>query len=177
MAKKEEKARIIAELADKLQRASIAVVTDYRGMTVGEMAALRNRLRQVGAEYKVTKNTLARFAAERVGRRALTEVLEGPTAIAFGYQELSDTAKALQDFLRTSRVLKVKTVLVGDRRLPPEELGRIAELPPRSELVARIVGTVQGPLAGVVGMVSAPLSTLVGLIEARRRQLEEGAAA
>lgn len=176
MAKKEEKSRIIQELADKLQRSTIAVVTDYRGMTVAEMNALRSRLRQAGAEYEVAKNTLTRFAAEQTGKQAILPALEGPTAIAFGYRELSDTARAVQEALRTSRVLKVKAVLVGNQRLSGDELGRIADLPPRDQLIAQLMGAIQAPLAGVVATINAPLTTLVGVIEARRRQLEGAAA-
>jgi ribosomal protein L10 len=98
-----QKEQTVSELADKLSRSQLVVVTDYRGLTVAEMSALRGRLRQAGAEYQVAKNTLTRFAAEQAGRAALVDDLTGPSAIAFGYEDPAALAKSLQDYLRAAR--------------------------------------------------------------------------
>jgi len=170
---REQKTRAVDALAEKLNRSQMVVLTDYRGLTVAEMSQLRNRLRQVGAEYQVTKNTLTRFAAEQVGRAALVSELEGPTAIAFAYEDPSTFAKSLQEYLRTSRVLTVKSGLIGDRRLSPEEIGRLAELPPRHTLLGQTLGSVISPLSAFLMVVGAPVRELVGVLEARRQQIEE----
>ena len=98
-----QKEQTVSDLADKLSRSQLVVVTDYRGLTVAEMSALRGRLRQAGAEYQVAKNTLTRFAAEQAGWAALVDDLTGPSAIAFGYEDPAALAKSLQDYLRAAR--------------------------------------------------------------------------
>ena len=167
-----EKARAVDALADKLSRSQMVVLTDYRGLTVSEMSALRNRLRQAGAEYEVAKNTLTRFAAERAGLQALVPDLEGPTAIAFAYDDPAALAKSLNDYLRTSRLLAVKAGLLGDRRLSPEEMRQLAELPPREVMLGQTLGSVVSPLSAFLMIVGAPLQSLLGVLEARRQQIE-----
>lgn len=172
----EEKARMVDELAEKLARSNLTILTDYRGLRVSEMNALRNKLRPVGVEYQVAKNTLTRFAAERVGRGAISPDLAGPTALVFGYQDPVAAARALTEYLRTSKVLKVKAGLLGERRLSPEEVTRLAELPPKEQLRAILLGSVQGPLAGFVGVLNGLLSSVAYAIDQRAAQLEgEGA--
>ncbi len=173
---REDKARAVDELADKLSRSELLVLTDYRGLSVSEMMGLRNRLRQAGAEYHVTKNTLTRFAAERAGREAIIPELVGPTAIAFAYENAAALAKSLSEYLRTSRVLSVKVGMLGDRRVSPAEIGRLAELPPRDVLLGQTLGSMVGPLSAFLMLVLAPLQNLMGVLEARRQQLEESGA-
>ncbi len=173
---REEKTRAVEALAEKLKRSQMVVLTDYRGLSVSEMMALRNRLRQAGADYQVTKNTLTRFAAERAGCEQIIPELEGPTAIAFAYEDPAALAKSLQEYLRTSRVLSVKVGLLGDRRLAPEELGTLADLPPRDVVLGHTLGSIVSPLSGFLKVVSAPLRDVIGVLEARRQQLEESGA-
>ncbi len=167
-----EKSQAIEELADKLSRAEIAVLTEYRGLSVGELRDLRSRFRPSGVDYVVAKNTLTRFAAERTGRTAIVGDLQGPTAIAFGSDPVA-TAKVLQDFLRTNKVLVLKAALLGDRRLDAAEIDRLASLPPLDELRGQAFGMVVSPLRQTVGILAAPLSSLARLVEARRKQIEE----
>ncbi len=167
-----EKAQAIDDLVDKLTRAEIAVLTEYRGLSVGELRDLRTRLRPAGVDYVVAKNTLARFAAERTGRTAIVEDLVGPTAIAFGTDPVA-TAKILSDFARTNKILALKAALMGDRRLDRRELDQLASLPPAEELRARTFGMIVAPLQQTVGILTAPLAGLARLIEARRKQREE----
>src|SRR4051794_37424768 len=102
-----EKSAAIDGLAERLSNAEIAVLTEYRGLSVTDLQDLRGRLRPVGVEYVVAKNTLARFAAERTGRTSIVEDLTGPTAIAFGSDPVA-TARALHDFTRVSRIFVLK---------------------------------------------------------------------
>ena len=172
---REQKEQAVDELADKLTRSRMVVLTDYRGLTVTEMSQLRNRLRQAGADYQVTKNTLTRFAAERVGQSQIVPELEGPTAIAFGYEDPTTLAKSLSEYLRTSRLLAIKAGLLGGRRLSPEEIGRLADLPPRDVVLGQVLGSVVSPLSAFLMVVAAPLQNVIGVLEARRQQIESGA--
>ena len=98
-----QKEQTVSDLADKLSRSQLVIVTDYRGLTVTEMSALRGRLRQAGAEYQVAKNTLTRFAAKQAGLDSLVDDLIGPSAIAFGYDDPAALAKSLQEYLRAAQ--------------------------------------------------------------------------
>jgi large subunit ribosomal protein L7/L12 len=170
-----QKEQAVDELTDKLSRSQLVVVTDYRGLTVSEMSALRGRLREAGAEYQVAKNTLARFAAEKAGRAGLADDLTGPTAIAFGFEDPAALAKSLQEYLRVSRTtnLVLKGGLLGDRRVTADEIGRIADLPPRDTVLGQTLGGIVSPLTAFLMVVTAPMQNVIGIIEARRQQLEE----
>lgn len=172
----ELKQQQVDELAERLGRASLTVLTDYRGLTVAEMGALRGRLREAGGEFKVAKNTLTRRAAQSLGHAELVPLLEGPTGLALGYGEAAVFAKAMNEYARTSRVLTMKGALLGNRVLPATDVGRLADLPPREELLARVVGGVQSPIVGIVTVLNGTLRNLVGVLEARRQQLEESGA-
>jgi len=167
----ERKQQQVDALAEQLSRAALTVLADYRGLNVAEMTALRRRLREVDAEFHVAKNTLIRRAAERLGYAALVPYLVGPTGLAFGYGEAPALAKTITEYARTSRILTVKAAVLGDQVLPPEELNRLAELPSRSELLARVVGGFQAPLYSLVAVLSGTLRSLVAVLEARRQQL------
>jgi large subunit ribosomal protein L7/L12 len=167
-----EKSTAIDQLAERLSNAEIAVLTEYRGLSVTELQDLRGRLRPAGVEYVVAKNTLARFAAERVGRTSIVEDLVGPTAIAFGSDPVA-TAKALQDYTRTNRIFVLKAALLGDRRIDPREVEQLASLPPPDVLRGRVFGMIVSPLQSTVTVLSAPLAGLARLLQARREQLEE----
>jgi large subunit ribosomal protein L10 len=173
LANKEAKAPLIEDLADRLGRCSIAILTDYRGMRVGELAELRRRLRTVNVEYRIAKNTMTRFAAERVGKTAIHQDLEGPTAIAFAYDDPGLAARTFQDYVRTARLqhLSVKSAILGERRLAPAQLQALADLPGQPQLQARLVGTVQGPLASLVGSINGLLSQLAYVVDQRAQQL------
>ena len=167
-----EKSSAIDLLVEQLGNAEIAILTEYRGLSVSDMQDLRGRLRPVGVQYVVAKNTLARFAAERTGRTSIVDDLSGPTAIAFGTDPVA-TAKALQDYTRINRTFVLKAALLGDRRIDPREVEQLATLPPAEVLRGRVFGMIVSPLQRTVNMLSAPLASLARLLEARRKQLEE----
>ncbi len=172
-----EKVAEVNELADLLSKCNLVVLTDYRGLTVSDMASLRRKLREQGVQYHVAKNTLTGFAAEKVGKGTLKESLTGPTAIAFAMGDEAAAAKALADFERGSKVFKIKSAMLGDKMLKPSDVGAIASLPPRNVLLGQVVSGMQAPIAGVVGVLGGVLTGLVGTLDARRRQLEEQGAA
>src|SRR5262245_26706451 len=114
----EKKAATIAELAELLGRAELAILTDYRGLNTSALRELRLQLRPSGTEYHIAKNTLLRFAAERVGKDALKPALEGPTAVAFVFGDLQEPVRRINDYIRTNRsVLKIKCGLLGTQMM------------------------------------------------------------
>jgi large subunit ribosomal protein L10 len=178
LANKEAKAPLIDALADQLERSSIAIVTDYPGLTVSELAALRRRLREVSVDFHIAKNTLTRFAAERVNKSAMNVDLEGPTALAFGFDDPSAASKALQDYIRTTRsIMTIKGAVLGDRRLNPDQLQSLAELPPKPQLQARVIGTIQGPMSSLIGTMNGLLAQIAYVVDQRSIQLGGDAAA
>ncbi len=167
-----EKDDEVDTLAEKLGQAEITVLTEYRGLSVSDLQDLRGRLRSLGVEYIVAKNTLARFAAERTGRTGIVPDLVGPTAIAFGSDPVA-TAKALQDYTRVNRTFLLKSGMLGDRRIEVREVEQLATLPPAEQLRGRVFGMVVSPLQSTVSILSAPLGGLARLLAARREQIEE----
>jgi large subunit ribosomal protein L10 len=154
----QRKATVIDEIRDRLNQADAAVLTEYRGLTVHDIAALRAALRPASTDYKIFKNTLARRAASDAGLSELVEHLEGPVAIAFVRQEGGDAvtaAKALRDFARSNPNLVVKGGVLGDRVLSTSDIEALAEVPPRDELLARLAGGFQAPLAKAAGLFQA----------------------
>ncbi|MBV9328679.1 MAG: 50S ribosomal protein L10 [Chloroflexi bacterium] len=168
-----EKDEEVDSLVEKLVGAEIAVLTEYRGLSVSDLQDLRGRLRPIGVEYVVAKNTMARFAAERTGRVGIVADLVGPTAFAFGSDPVA-TAKALQDFTRVNRAFLLKSALLGDRRLDTREVEQLAALPSPEQLRGRVFGMIVSPLQSTVSVLSAPLAGLARLLAARREQIEEG---
>lgn len=167
-----KKVERVRELQDLLARASVAIATDYRGLTVADLTALRRRLRDGGVEFHVVKNTLARLAAQQAGRPAYQELLSGPTALAVGFGDEVEAARILADHLRVSRLsLPIRGAVLSDRVLTPEEVESLATLPPRQVLVGMVVGGIQAPLAGLVFALNGLLGGLVRVLDGRAKQL------
>ena len=150
-----EKVAIVEEIASKLSDAKAVFVTEYRGMKVGALATLRGALRESGAEHKVYKNTLARFAADKAGLEGLKELLVGPTALTFVGDDSVAAAKALRDTARTNPHLVLKGGALGTNMLTAADLTALADLPSREELLARFAGALQAPLVKTAGLLQA----------------------
>jgi len=175
MLKKKEKKKVIEELTNCLSKCTIAIATDYRGLTAKEMGQLRRQLRSSGIDYRVAKNTLTKFAAEKANKKQLEPLLSGPLAVAFGYDDVIMPAKALSDFIRSSgAVLKIKGGLLGDRLLTPKEISYIASIPPKNVLISQLVGQLAVPLYSLHNVLSAPLRGFANVLQARIRQVEGG---
>ena len=170
---KEKKAQTIDRLQEVFSKCSIGILTDYRGLSTHEMTILRGKLRGLGVEYKVVKNTLARFAAERAGRDDLASFFRGPVAIALGYGDVVEPAKALADYIGTSKVsLGITGGFLGDRLLTAEEVTTLAALPSREILVAKVLGGMQSPLTALVNCLTTPIRGIIVGLQARIQQLE-----
>lgn len=171
----EKKREIVEELAYLLGRSTIAIMTDYRGLSANEMNQLRRQIKETGGEFRVVKNTLARFAAEQVGKTGLAEILVGPTAIAFGYEaDVSTPVKTIVEYVRASRQrLTIKGAAVDGRVLDALEVAQLATLPPKDVIIGQVLGAMQAPIAALLGVLSAPQRSLLGVLQARLEQLQE----
>ena len=170
---REKKAQIIDKLQENFSKCSVGILTDYRGLSVPEMVILRRKLRESKVEYKVVKNTLARFAAGRAGKADLATSFEGPVAIAFGYGDIVEPARALADYIRTSKSsLAIKGGFLGDRLLTSEEVITLSTLPSREILLAKVLGGMQSPMASLVNCLTAPIMGVMRVLQARIKQLE-----
>ena len=172
----EAKRETVAELRDELSRASTYIVSEYRGLTVSEIAEIRRALRRQNVSYRVVKNRLMRIAATEMHADALSPLLTGPTAIAFGMDEAA-TAKAVLDATRPYRLVKVKGAVVGNRAIDGESVVRLASLPSREVLQAQLAGAMQAPIATLGGLLSANLRNLAyALQQVADRKAQAGAA-
>ena len=175
-----EKAAVVAEVRNRLSASDAALLTEYRGLNVGEMAELRRSLRAAGGEYTVYKNTMVRLATAELGLD-LAELLTGPTAIAFvgaradgSAGDAAAVAKALRDFSRSNRALVLKGGVLGSKVLSAEDLVSLADLPSRDLLLAHLAGGLQAPLVKLAGLLQAlPRNFAYGLqalIDTRRSE-------
>lgn len=166
MAKTEEKARFVEALAEEIRNSSAAIVTDYRGLTVRQMGALRQLLRREGCRYRVAKNTLMRRALAAVNGPDMGQMLEGPTAVVFCGADAMPAAKVLAAFIRDNKLPVLKGGMLEGRLITGEQVGELATLPPRDVLLARVVGGMQGPLAALVGTLQGVLTNFTLTLQA-----------
>src|SRR5437016_9997145 len=145
----------VEEIRGKLEASRAAVLTEYRGLKVSELADLRASLRAAEAEYKVYKNTLARRAAEEAGLSDLISMLQGPTAITFVKGDAVTVAKALRDYAKTNPHLVVKGGILGTRVIASDDVVALADIQPREVLLARLAGGFQAPLVKAAGLFQA----------------------
>lgn len=169
---REDKARAVEELKEKLSKTRGAVLTDYRGLNVAEVTDLRQKLRVAGIEYRVVKNTLLRRASELLELSGLHPFIEGPTAVAFGYDDPAVAARAIVEFGKTHKALEVKAGLLEGRVIGAALVKELASLPPRDQMLAKVLYAMTSPLAGLATVLSAPVRGLVFGLEALRRQRE-----
>jgi large subunit ribosomal protein L10 len=172
-----EKVAVVREVGERLDRSRAAILTEYRGLKVNELQALRRALGAVGGEYGVYKNTLVRRAAEQRGLAALSALLEGPTAIAFVRDDAAAVAKVLRDFARTHPSLVVKGGLLGGNLLDARAAAALADLPSREVLLAQVAATLAAPLQSLLRALTAlPQGLAYGLaaLLEERRRAEDG---
>lgn len=180
----QKKIDTVADLKDRIQRATLVVSTEYRGLTVKEMQEMRRRFRDGGIEVRVIKNTLLRLAAEQSGQAEMNRIVEGPTALALAYGDIIDAAKAVTGYAQTApQAFSLRGGFMDGHVLSAADLRDLVRIPPKPVLLSQLLGQLQSPLAGFVGLLDAPLreltgllqallSELPGLIEARAKQME-----
>ncbi len=172
-----EKVAVVEEVKSRLDEADAVILTEYRGLKVKDLAALRRELRKDGGDYKVYKNTLVRFATRSVGLDELDAMLEGPTALAFVNGDAAAVAKTLRDFSRANQLLVVKGGVLGGKVLDASATAALAELPSREVLLARIAGALAAPLQQLAGLMAAlPRNLAYGLAALRDERAASGPA-
>ena len=162
---KYDKTAAVAEIADSFRGSSAALLTEYRGLTVSEIAELRRSLGS-GTQYAVVKNTLTKIAASQAGVEGLDELLAGPTAIAFVEGDPVEAAKGLRDFAKTHPLLVIKGGVLDGRPLSAQEIAKLADLESREVLLAKLAGAMTASLSQAVGLFSAPLAQVARLAAA-----------
>jgi large subunit ribosomal protein L10 len=172
-----EKVTAVAELTERFQNSSGAVLTEYRGLTVAQLGELRRSLGD-NASFSVVKNTLTKIAATEAGVTSeLTDLLTGPSAIAFVHGDVVEAAKGLRDFARTYPFLVIKGGVLDGKPLTPPEIVRLADLESREVLLAKLAGAMKASLAGAAGTFAAlpqQMARLLGALEQKRAEGGDG---
>jgi large subunit ribosomal protein L10 len=150
-----EKVAIVDEVAAKLSGSEAVFVTEYRGMSVGQLATMRRALRPAGGEYKVYKNTLALLGARQAGVAGLDDMLVGPSALTFVTGDVAAAAKALRDASKANPLLILKGGSMGGKVLSAKDVEALAELPSREVLLAQFAGALQAPMSKMAGLLQA----------------------
>ena len=163
-----EKVAVVAEVRERLEAADGAIVTEYRGMTVGQIQTLRKSMKAAGGDYKVFKNTLVRRAIADTENAGLADLLVGPTGIAFVQGDVSAAAKALRDFAKATPTLVLKGGVVDGSVLSAKDLTALADLPSREVLLSMFAGALAAPMRNLAGLMKAvPQSLAYGLAALR----------
>ncbi len=170
--KRDEKEQQVSELREKFSKASAVILTDYRGLSVTEINGLRNQLRESNTEYRVAKNTLTKIALTDTEFAPLSEYLVGPNSIAFCYEEAQDAAKVFKDFTKATKKLEVKAGVIQGNLHTSEEIGRIADLPSRPEILAKMLGTLNAVPTSLVTVLSGVPRKFVQVLVAIKDQKE-----
>ncbi len=172
--KRDEKAKIVAEMSEKISKAKGIVLADFTRMTVAEVNELRKELKSAGVEYKVAKNTLLRIAMQNVGGYDdLFKYLEGPTAIAIGYDDPITPVRLVKKVKSKIDKPSVKAIFIEGQVYDGSKLDELANLPSKADIIAGIIGSISSPASGIVFALNAVLSELVLVIDAIAKKLEE----
>lgn len=145
----------VSEIREKLEKAQAVIMVKYQGLTVEEDTELRKGLREAGVEYKVYKNTLVTRAANELGFEGFVEYLEGPIAVAFGYDDPTAPARILNDFAKTHKVLELKAGLIQGEMFDEAKIKELASVPSKDVLIAKLLGSFKAPISNFAYLVSA----------------------
>ena len=170
MATKAFKDKKIESLKEKLSKAKVAVVTEYKGLTVEEITKLRRTLQKEEGDYTVTKNTLAKIAIKGTEYEVLAAVFKGPTAIALGFKDEVSPAKVLEKFIKDTKKGEIIAAALDGKLLSKEETKALAKLPSREELYAKMLGCINSPASGIANATNGVLTQLVRTMAAVRDQ-------
>jgi large subunit ribosomal protein L10 len=162
-----EKIEAVEQLAGRFQRAPIAIVTDYRGLTVAAVTELRRSVRQADGEFVVAKNTLARRAIRDTTSAGIEPLLVGPTALAFGFADPLAVAKAVHGFAKSNEALEIKGAVLEGDVLAPTQVGQLASMPGRDELRAKLLSVLVAPATNLVRLLQTPAQQLAQVLQAR----------
>ena len=167
---RQSKEDLVAELAERLKVTKAAFLADYRGLNVEKATELRRKLRAVGVDYRVVKNTLLRLAAQGTQAECLDAHLKGPTAVAMVTGDPVAPAKALVEFAKANQAFELKSAMLDGKLLRPEDVKALADLPSREVLLGRLLGTLNAPTTNFVGVLAAVPRSLVQVLSAIKDQ-------
>ena len=170
MSTKAFKSDKIAQIKEKVEKAQVAIVTEYKGMSVEEITKLRRALQKEDGDYMVTKNTLAKIAVKGTEYELLTDLLTGPIAIAFGYDDQVMPAKALAKFIKETEKGKIVGAVLDGKLLSADEAKALASLPSKQEIYAKMLGCINSPASGIANSINAVMSQLTRTMAAVRDQ-------
>lgn len=166
MATKAFKEQKIAHIKENADKAKVAVVTNYKGLSVEEITILRRELQKAGADYTVTKNTLAKIAMKGTAFEVLADSMKESTAIAFGFDDEVSAAKVVAKFIKDKKKCEILCGALDGQVLSAAQVNELANTPSKEELYAKMLGCVNSPATGIVGSVNAVMSSLVRAIDA-----------
>ena len=166
--KRESKEAVVAEVAEQAKVALSAAIADYRGLTVGEMDALRVQARHTGVYLKVVRNTLARLAVKETEFECMSDRLVGPIVLAFSKDEPGAAARLFRDYCKTNDKLEVKALAIGGQAMGPEQLNALAKLPTRDEALASLMSVMQAPITKLVRTIAEPKAKMARTFAAVR---------
>jgi large subunit ribosomal protein L10 len=168
---------LIAKYVDDISRSKAIILTDYRGLSVSGLESLRAKLREAGAGYSIVKNTLAIRALQAANLPVPEDMLKGPTAISFAYDEVPTIAKVLDDFARDTKLLQIKGGVMEGTVLSPQQVVSLATMPPREVILAQLLGLIRQPGNRVAGVINAAGSKLAATVKAYAEKLESAGSA
>ncbi len=170
---REEKVAQVSELAEIIKGCTVGIVTDYRGITAAEATTLRRKLGKAKLEFRVVKNTLARFAAQQADLPELADQFNGPVALVLGHGDEAAAARAIDEYISSTKsIISIRGGFIADHMLSAEEVTALSKLPSREVMLARVVGGIQAPITGLVNTLAGPLRGLVTVLNARKEQME-----
>ena len=160
----------VSQIKENIDKASVAIVTEYKGYSVEEITNLRRALQKEDGDYMVTKNTLARLAVKDTPYEVLTETFKGPIAIAFGFGDQVAPAKVLSKFIKDAKKGEIVAAALDGKLLSAEEAKALATIPSKEEIYAKMLGCVNSPATGIVGSINAVMASLTRAVAAVRDQ-------
>lgn len=170
MATKAYKANKIEEIQAKLKSAKVAIVTEYRGLSVDEIQKLRRELQKQDGDYMVTKNTLAKIAVKGTEFEVLADVFKGPIALAFGYKDQVSPAKIMSEFIKKAKKGEIIAAALDGKLFSADDAKALANLPSKEELYAKMLGCINSPASGIANVTNGVLTSLVRAVDAVREQ-------
>lgn len=167
---KQEKEQMLEMLKEKMGNSQLVVMADYRGINVSDMTKLRRKMRESDSELKIAKNTITKIAAHELGVEGVDPYLDGPTALAFGFDDPVAPAKVLSEFAKGNKNLEIKAGILEGRIIDQAQVKALANLPSREVLLAKVLGGMQAPMYGFAGVMQGMLRNLVYVVDAVREQ-------
>ncbi len=166
------KQAIVEEMQQKMSESQSVIFLDYRGLTVAEVTDLRNKMRAVGVEYVVVKNSYLERAAANLNIEGLDDILKGPTAVAFGVNDAVAPAKVLTEFAKASKKTQIKGGVLEGKVIDEAGVKYLSELPSKEELIAKMLGSLNAPITGLVMVMSGVMRNFVCALNAIKEKKE-----